>query len=171
MTLGYISEATVGRPALRARVIGMFEITLVGGIALGASVGGYLWRYFGHRATVLGVELTSPGFAINGFIYLISLFIFAWGLRDLKRPPELIAGAHGKLHHYRAVLRSRRVWLFIPAWLAIFSVIGLWINNGIRLLAGDERREGQLLMGNISSVQFGNGQALLAVLFAAGILV
>jgi MFS family permease len=170
-TLGYISEATVGRPALRARVIGLFEITLVGGIALGASVGGYLWRFFGHRATVLGVELTSPAFSINGLIYLVSLFIFAWGLKDLKRPPGLIAGGHSKFHHYRAVLRSRRVWLFIPAWLAIFSIIGVWINNSIRLLTGDERREGQLLMGHVSTVQFGNGLAALAIIFAAGILI
>jgi MFS family permease len=170
-TLGYISEATVGRPALRARIIGLFEITLVGGIALGASVGGYLWRYFGHRMTVLGVELTSPAFAINGLIYLLSLITFSWGLRDLKRPPALIAGAHGKFDHYRKVLRSRRVWMFIPAWLAIFSIIGLWINNSIRLLTGEERKAGQLLVGNISTVQFGNGLALLAVIFAAGILV
>jgi MFS family permease len=169
-TLGYISEATVGRPALRARVIGLFEITLVGGIALGASVGGYLWRYFGHRTTVLGVELTSPAFSINGLIYLVSLIIFAWGLKDLKRQPGIAAGANSKFHHYRAVLRSRRVWLFIPAWLAIFSIIGVWINNSIRLLTGDEHREGQLLMGNISTVQFGNGLAALAIIFAAGIL-
>ncbi|MFL6215310.1 MAG: MFS transporter [Blastocatellia bacterium] len=170
-TLGYISEATVGRPALRARIIGLFEITLVGGIALGASVGGYLWRYFGHRMTVLEVDLTSPAFAINGLIYLVSLIIFAWGLRDLKRPPALIAGAHGKLDHYRKVLRSRRVWMFIPAWLAIFSIIGVWINNSIRLLTGDQPRARQLLMGHVSTVQFGNGLAALAVIFAAGILV
>lgn len=170
-TLGYISEATDGRPALRARVIGLFEITLVGGIALGASVAGYLWRYFGHRATVLGLDLTSPAFAINGLIYLASLFIFAWGLKDLKRLPGTTAGARGKLDHYRVLLRSRAVWMFIPAWLAIFSVIGVWINNSIRLLTGDEHRAGQLLMGHISTVQFGNGQAVLAIVFAAGILV
>lgn len=170
-TLGYISEATVGRPALRARIIGLFEITLVGGIALGAVVGGYLWRYFGHQTTVLGLQLTSPAFALNGLIYLVSLLVFAWGLKDLKRQPQLIAGAHGKLQHYRAVLQSRRVWLFIPAWLAIFSIIGIWINNSIRLLIGDEHREGQLLMGHVSTVQFGNGLALLAIIFAAGILI
>ena len=37
-------------------------------------------------------------------------------------------------------------------------------------LTGDAHREGQLLMGNISTVQFGNGQAVLAIIFAAGIL-
>src|SRR5262249_14659919 len=72
-TLGYISEATDGRPALRARVMGLFEITLVGGIALGTSVSGYLWESFGKASTVAGVRLTSPAFAMNGLIYLISL--------------------------------------------------------------------------------------------------
>ena len=35
-------------------------------IALGASVGGYLWRYFGHRATVFGVELIATYFGTGG---------------------------------------------------------------------------------------------------------
>src|SRR5436190_11393067 len=56
-TLGYISEATVGRPNLRARVMGLFEITLVGGIAIGAIVGGYLWTLFGRARTILGIDI------------------------------------------------------------------------------------------------------------------
>ena len=46
-TLGYISEATTGRPNLRARVMGMFEITFVGGVAIGSFLSGYLWKFFG----------------------------------------------------------------------------------------------------------------------------
>src|ERR1041384_5344224 len=61
-TLGYISEATVGRPSLRARVMGMFEITLVGGIALGAVIGGYLWKFFSSPLSVAGITLESPAF-------------------------------------------------------------------------------------------------------------
>jgi MFS family permease len=170
-TLGYISEATDGRPALRARVMGLFEITLVGGIALGASVGGFLSQYFGHPQVVLGLKLISPAFVLNGLIYLLSLAICAWGLKNIKRPSSAIIGAHGKLDHYRKVLRSRRVWMFIPAWLAVFSIIGIWNNNSQRLFTGDETRAGQLLIGHVSTVEFGNGQALLAIIFAAGILV
>src|SRR5215470_19572793 len=44
-TLGYISEATTGRPNLRARVMGMFEITFVGGVAIGSVLSGYLWTF------------------------------------------------------------------------------------------------------------------------------
>src|SRR5262249_47625507 len=32
-TLGYISEATTGRPGLRARIMGLFEVTFIGGVA------------------------------------------------------------------------------------------------------------------------------------------
>ncbi|MGA9773260.1 MAG: MFS transporter [Blastocatellia bacterium] len=172
-TLGYISEATVGRPALRARVIGMFEITLVGGIAMGASVGGYLWKYFDKPVSFAGIELISPAFSLNGLIYLLSLAVFVWGLKDLRRKPRSSAygqGAREKLKHYRALLKSPRVWAFIPAWLAVFSVIGVWNNNSIRLLTGDERQTGQLLIGNISTVQFGNGVAVFLIIFALGIL-
>lgn len=171
-TLGYISEATVGRPALRARIIGLFEITLVGGIALGASVGGYLWKFFPSPVRFLGLELISPAFALNGLIYLLSLAIFAWGLKDIKRGPRAAhhTNTQTKAEHYRKILKSRTVWLFIPAWLAIFSIIGIWINPSIRLLTGDDHRDGQLLMGHFSQVEFGNGFAILAVIFAVGIL-
>jgi MFS family permease len=170
-TLGFISEATDGRPVLRARVIGLFELTLVGGIALGASAGGYLWKYFGHRTRFFGFELPGPAFAANGIIYLLSLAIFVWGLRDLKpRGGWTVQKGPNKFDHYWRVLRSRRVWLFVPAWLAIFSIIGLWINNSVRLLTGDQHRPGQLLMGHVSTVGFGNGFAALAIIFAIGVL-
>src|SRR5438132_184188 len=70
-TLSYISEATVGRPSLRARVMGMFEITLVGGIAMGAVVGGYLWQFLGSAPrTVMGIKLLSPAFSIDALIFM-----------------------------------------------------------------------------------------------------
>ena len=172
-TLGYISEATVGRPALRARVIGLFEITLVGGIALGASVAGYLWDFFDHPVSFAGIELISPAFSLNGLIYLLSLAVFVWGLKDLKRRPRsgsIGEGARGKLKHYRDVLKSPAVWMFIPAWLAIFSIIGIWINPSVRLLTGKEHYAGQLLTGSMTKVEFGNGFAVFAVIFALGIL-
>jgi MFS family permease len=170
-TLGYISEATVGRPALRARIVGLFEITLVGGIALGASVGGYLSSTFDHPVRIAGVELINPAFSLNGLIYLVCLAIFVWGLKDLKRKPRAQASnGAGQWSHYRKVLQSRAVWIFIPAWVGIFSIIGVWINNAVRLLTGHRHSDGQLLMGHVSKVAYGNGLAILAVIFAIGIL-
>lgn len=173
-TLGFISEATVGRPALRARVIGLFEITLVGGIALGALVGGFLWKYFDSPVTIAGIEFVSPAFGLNGLIYLGSLLVFVWGLKDIRRKPRAslnkIAQGKGKLKHYREVLSSPTVWMFIPAWLAIFSILGIWNNSSIRLLTDQKHKSGQLLMGNISELQFGVGVAVLLGIFAFGIL-
>jgi MFS family permease len=177
-TLGYISEATVGRPSLRARVMGLFELTLVGGLALGAVIGGYLWTFFDSPRTVAGITLTSPAFSINGLIYLISLAIFAWGLRDLSRgktgsSKEIIssnvAPIRNKLKHYYEVFKSPAVSMFIPAWLSIFSVIGVWTNSSVGLLTG-EHFKSQKLTGAVTPESFGNGFAALAVFFAVGIL-
>jgi MFS family permease len=169
-TLGYISEATVGRPNLRARIIGLYEITLVGGIALGALAGGYLWPWFKEPVTIIGVHLISPAFGINGLIYLISLAIFVWGFKDIKREkPEADRSSNGKLKHYREVLKSPTVWMFIPAWLAIFSIIGMWTNHSPRLMTSEQNHSNQMLTG-ITTVRFGIGFAILAIIFALGML-
>ena len=169
-TLGYISETTVGRPNLRARIIGLYEITLVGGIAMGAVAGGYLWKWFGEPATFAGVRFISPAFGINGLIYLASLAIFVWGLKDIKREtPASDEGANGKLRHYREVLKSPAVWMFIPAWVAIFSIIGMWTNHSPRLMTGQQGYGNQMLTG-ITPERFGNGFAILAIIFAVGVL-
>jgi MFS family permease len=177
-TLGYISEATVGRPSLRARVMGMFEITLVGGIALGAVIGGYLWKFFESPRTVAGITLQSPAFSISivGLIYLVSLAVFAWGLRDVKREAafeETVSSHAGalrkKLKHYSEVFKAPSVWMFIPAWLSIFSIIGIWANLSYGLLSG-EHFKGQKLTGSVTPESFGNGFAALAVFFAVGVL-
>ncbi len=178
-TLGYISEATVGRPSLRARVMGMFEITLVGGIALGAVIGGYLWKFLDSPRTVAGITMQSPAFSIIGLVYLISLAVFAWGLKDVSRrssvadaektDPSRAGALRTKLKHYYEVFKSPPVWMFIPAWLSIFSVIGIWTNNSVGLLTG-EHFKGQGLTGTVTPESFGNGFAALAVFFAVGVL-
>ncbi|HEY7545500.1 MAG TPA: MFS transporter [Blastocatellia bacterium] len=170
-TLGYISEATAGRPRLRARIMGLFEITLVGGIALGAVASGYLWEFFGNPRDILGIHLISPAFSLNGLIYLLSLAVFVWGLRNARRmKAKRPMGAAHEIRRHLAILRTPSVWRFVPAWLAIFSLIGLWINHSPRLFKGQDRLGGQLLMGSITEVQFGNGFAFLAIFFGAGVL-
>src|SRR5262249_34390895 len=75
-TLGYISEATSGRPNLRARVIGMFEITFVGGVAIGSVLSGYLWTFMNTPRDLGPLKLIAPAFSINGLVYLVSIAIF-----------------------------------------------------------------------------------------------
>ena len=175
-TLGYISDVTVGRPSLRARIVGLFEITLVGGFALGAFFAGYLWKFFGTPRTVLGLELLAPAFSINGMFFLFALAIFAWGFRDKRRRPRSASGAQPhisarkKLAHYYEVFKSPSVRMFSPAWLAIFSIVGVWTNHSVGLFTGRGDFKGQLLMGSITPEKFGNGSAVLLALFAGGVL-
>ncbi|HVG21278.1 MAG TPA: MFS transporter [Blastocatellia bacterium] len=171
-TLGYISETTVGRPNLRARVIGLYEITLVGGLALGATVGGYLWEWLGKvkPMTFAGLQLVSPAFCVNGMIYVVSLVIFVWGLKNIRRGShQTPVTARGKLNHYREVFKSPAVWMFIPAWLSVFSIVGMWTNHSPRLMTSEQNYGNQLLTG-INTVKFGNSFAALAVVFGMGIL-
>jgi MFS family permease len=171
-TLGYISEATVGRANLRARIIGLYEITLAGGIALGAIIGGYLWEWLGtgKSVTFAGLRLISPAFGVNGIIYLVSLAIFIWGLKDIRRGAhQTSVSANGKLKHYREVFKSPAVWMFIPAWLAVFSIVGMWTNHSPRLMTSERNFGNQVLTG-INTVKFGNSFAVLAIIFGIGIL-
>jgi len=172
-TLGYISDMTSGRPKLRARIMGLFEITLVAGIAFGAIAGGYLWKYLGKPMVLLGIEVISPAFSINGLIYLVSFAVFYWGLNRSRktRTSQAEANNYSEWKRLRDALRSPSVWRFVPAWVAIFAIIGMWTNHSPRLFTGTSRFADQLLSGSISEVQFGNGFAFLAIFFAAGVLV
>lgn len=176
-TLGYISEATSGRPKLRARIIGLFEITFVGGMALGAMLGGYVWKFFGAEKIIAGLHFTSPAFAINGIIYVISLIVFIWGLKNVGGPTAQIeVSEYKKWSHYREILKSPLVWRLVPAWLAINSVIGMWFNNSIRMLTDldlGQTFKNQLLMGRWhdapQSVYLGFG--IVLIVFASGVLI
>jgi len=178
-TLGYISDATVGRPILRARVIGFFEITLVGGIALGAVVGGYLWKFFPNEQTFAGIRFMSPAFIFNGLIFILSAAVFAWGLRDVKRGKSGDVDQNGISHsaaagrtlgHYYDAFKSRSIWMFSPAWISVFAIVGMWTNVSARLFTGHKQYEGQLLTGAVSPEKFENGFATLAIFFALGVL-
>ena len=177
-TLGYISDATVGRPILRARVIGFFEITLVGGIALGAVVGGYLWKFFPSEKSIAGIRFMSPAFIFNGLIFILSAAVFVWGLRDLRRNKSarvaqdaISHSAAGRtLGHYYDAFKSPSIWMFSPAWISVFAIVGMWTNVSARLFTGHKQYEGQLLTGAFSPEKFENGFATLAIFFALGVL-
>jgi MFS family permease len=171
-TLGYISEVTTGRPKLRARIIGLFEITLVGGIAIGALVAASLWEFFGTPKTFLGIRLISPAFALNGVIYLFSLAVFWRGISEAKKKEQTVhmANEHGSWKRFAAVLRAPQVWRFVPAWLGINSIIGAWLNTVNGLMTGKDHFDNQLLTGTVSAGRFGVGFFILTVVFSVGVL-
>src|SRR5450759_630671 len=111
-TLGYIAEETSNSPKLRTRIVGLFEVATVGGMALGFSLGGWLWRTFGTSAIVLGIPMTSPAFAINAVFYLASLFILWLGIhevREKKKSAQPVVSPLETIKHYWAIASSPRV--------------------------------------------------------------
>jgi MFS family permease len=173
-TLGYLAEATSDSPKLRTRIAGFFEIGTIGGIAIGFSLGGWMWRTFGTAARVAGIPFTSPAFAVNALVYLISLLVLWFGFHRVKEIRPLAAAPsispRETLKRYWAIIRSPRVAGFAPAWIAINAVLGIWINLSARILTDKSGFPHQILVGQFDSFTAGNVRALYAVFFILGIL-
>ena len=173
-TLGLIADETSHSSKLRTRVASFYEVATIGGIALGFSLGGWMWRQFGSAAVVLGVPLTSPAFALNAVIYVASFLIFWLGIHEVREQRKKGAAVHSigqELKHYWKVASSPRVAGFAPAWVAINAVLGIWINLTARILTDPTGRPGQVLVGTFDSLQAGNIRAVYAIFFVLGILV
>ena len=173
-TLGYIAEATAGSPKLRTRVSGLFEVATIGGVAIGFSLGGWLWREFGTAARVFGIPFTSPAFAINAIIYLASFVILWLGIHEVverrRKPSETTASASNTIRQYWAILSDPLVAGFAPAWIAINAVLGIWLNLSARMMTDKTGFPGQLLVGQFNSFQAGNITAAYAIFFILGIV-
>jgi MFS family permease len=171
-TLGYIAEATAHSPKLRARVVGFFEIATIGGMAIGFSLGGWLWRHFGTPTVFLGIPLTSPAFALNAIVYIASLIILWFGMREIREPQKSVPSVSPRQtwNYYWQIVTSPRVASFAPAWIAVNAVLGVFINLTARVLPDKGNFPGQLLVGNFDSFQAGNIRAVYAVVFVLGIL-
>lgn len=171
-TLGYIAETTSHSPKLRARVVGFFEVATIGGMALGFSLGGWLWRHFGAPAYFLGIPLTSPAFALNAVIYVISLLILWFGLNEVREAKRVPSETKPRevLSNYLKLFLNPRVQNFAPAWIAINAVLGVWINLTARIFTDKSIFPDQLLVGRFDSFQAGNLRAAYAVVFVLGIL-
>jgi MFS family permease len=171
-TLSYIAETTSHSAKLRMRVIGFFEVATIGGMALGFSLGGWLWRHFGAPGYFLGIPLTSPAFALDALIYVASLAILWFGLQEMRdgTRQSRAATARKTRSHYWKLISNPRVASFAPAWIAINAVLGVWINLTARVLTDKSGFKGQLLVGSFDSFQAGNLGAAYAGLFVLGIL-
>jgi MFS family permease len=172
-TLSYIAETTAHSPKLRSRVVGLFEVATIGGIAIGFSLGGWMWRHFGQPAIVAGIPLTSPAFALNAIIYIASLVILWWGLGEYHEGAQKIKSATARetLGHYWQLAINPRVQRFAPAWIAINAVLGVFINLTARVFTDTSGFKDQLLVGRFDAFEAGNLRAGYAVIFVMGILI
>ncbi len=161
--LSYLSLATRSNPANRAAIMAWYEMATVIGIGGGFVAGGILWDRFGHGT-----------FAAGTVIYVLSLLLFL-RTRDapaLADPTEaeqetVIQATHGA-RGLLEVVRRPRVLRFLPAWLAVNTVVGVWFTHSAFQLAG-ERHANQYLSGGFTGTGLGGAFALFGLAFMFGI--
>ena len=185
--LGYLADATSGSgpgsAALRGRVMGLYEISFLVGLVGGNVLGG-----------LLGERVGTNGFYIISAIYLLTaaiLFFFVpESLPQAAREHHVTTqqAAKESAHPIRTLLRARyKSYLellkepalisFMPAWLAINAVVGLWSIHIQPLMIEPATSEvinpfaGQLLDGNFSQSQVGFFVGGFGLLFMVGIYI
>jgi MFS family permease len=165
-TLGFIAAETAHDEKLRGRVVSLFELVSLGGmLAVGPALSGLLWDRFGR-----------PAFFLNCGLYLCALALYAYGVSEVRQEKsDLVAarpggGAGMEVRRYWRMATSRSVLLFVPSWLAINAILGLWALQAPLLIKGNQHDPSQFLMQGVSASAIGIGEAVFAVFFGLGLL-
>jgi predicted MFS family arabinose efflux permease len=151
-----LAGATRQAPSRRARLMGLFELSMLAGLALGGLVGSQLW-----------VRLRVMGFALLAMLALASAVIFLLAAGD-RRPQ---ATPHA-LHDLRQALENPIVRRLAPVWLCVNGVVGLWLGPTLIFLLTQHDRGAQFLVGLFAATPADVGWLLLGytAVFAAGVL-
>jgi len=155
-SLAFLSAASGQDPKVRARAVGYFELAVVGGAALGALVGGFLW----------------DGLAVWGFGILAVLYAATAGL--LLLVPKSLPGTERRVGEHPnpwGVLRLPALYRFAPAWIAVNGILGVWLNNFPNQLGkSDSHFPEQMLVGGYSAGTAGYILGAIAGLLGLGII-
>lgn len=147
--LGYLADYTFQQTNLRVRVMSFYELVTSGGLAVGVAASGFAWDRFG-RASFL---LLGLGYVVAAGCMLI-----------IPRTGQIIArsGIRTLASRYWRILRSPRLFIFIPAWVSIFALVGVWFSSQLTFLLSSRRHlPGQFLMGSLSKAGGGGHLSLI----------
>lgn len=183
--LGYLADATSGpgkkMAALRGRVMGLYEISFLIGIVAGNGLVSLL-------NSILGASLTFVGFYVIAGIYLVTAALLFFMVPETlpqaarEHQQQLREAAAGDPHPIRTMLRERiksyrellkepTLVSFMPAWLAVNAVVGLWSAHiqPLMIRAQGVAPSGQLLENNFEVPQVAQGAIVAGLLFMVGI--
>ncbi len=160
-TLSYISALSAASEKVRGQAVSSFEIATLGGMALGYLLAGILWDGLGRGA----------------FLAVLLGYAAAWAvfrrLPPLHRYPHPLGEAHPQGVPWRrrlAVLgRFPELWIFLPTWLAINAVVGLWLTHAPFVMSRVVSVSDQAIMGGFSGRRIGLIFFAIGVAFSAGI--
>jgi MFS family permease len=136
--LGYLADYTSRSPNLRTRVMSFYELATSGGLAVGVAAAGFAWDHFGR---------------VSFFLLAVSYLAAACCMLVVPRTGQIVerVGARALARRYWRILRSPRLFIFIPAWISIFALLGVWLSSQLPFLLSMHRHmAGQVLLGSLS---------------------
>jgi MFS family permease len=152
--LGYLSDYTAQVHSLRMRVMSLYELATSGGIATGVVMGGFAWDRFGRYAFVL--------LAFNYLLVAICMSLAPAVQQVIER---------GKLQalaiRFWRIIRTPRLFIFIPAWISINALVGVWLSSQLTFVLSEPHHEPhQFLMGSLSATGSGGRLSLILGIYA-----
>lgn len=150
VVLGYLADFTAIRLTQRMRIMSFYELVTSGGIAVGVVWGGLVWDHFNRLAFV----------CLGALYLLVSLFMaLAPAINQIVE--------HGRLRaiatRYWRLIRTPRLFFFIPAWICINALVGIWLSSQLTfVLSMHVHNPQQQLIGFASGP--GGGRLLSIVL-------
>jgi MFS family permease len=137
-TLSYLADLTVEDRAGRPRLMGLYELATTGGIAIGVAVGGFAWAFLGSYA-----------FGLIAFFYLL---VAACMVLAPRAKQVIVRDTLKKMvARYWALVRTPSLFLFIPAWISISALAGIWLSSQLSFLLSMHRHDpNQVLIGSMS---------------------
>lgn len=149
-TLGYLADSTARDPSLRMRIMSLYELATSGGLAVGVVLGGFAWDRMGRYAFLL---------LALGYLLVACCMVLVPAVRQIAE--------HGKIQElvrrYARIIRTPRLFIFIPAWISICALVGVWLSSQLTFILSSPRHDPhQFLMGSLSAP--GSGGRLSLVL-------
>jgi len=152
--LGYLADYTAEGQTrrIRMRVMSLYELATSGGLATGVVLGGFAWDHFGRFAF---------GLLAIDYLVVAACMLLVPRVKQLIEYSNLRAMAN----RYWQVIRTPRLFIFIPAWISINALVGVWLSTQLTFILSSSRREpNQFLMGILSG--HGGGGRLSLILGA-----
>jgi MFS family permease len=150
VVLGYLADYTSSNQTHRVRIMSLYELVTSGGIAVGIVMGGVIWDRF-ERASfiVLAVLYLLVSLCLT-VVPVVNRVVDHGHIRQ-------IAGRYWRLLH------TPRLFIFIPAWICISALVGIWFSSQLTfILSRPAPHMHQLLMGCMSGP--GSGRIVSLVL-------
>lgn len=153
--LAHITDVTERDPALRARAMSYFELSLLAGLAVGGLAGAQLWQVFHANA-----------FASVASVYLLSAVLLFFGAAGSRGH-----GGHDALAGFWRALRQPSLRRLAPVWLSVNAIVGLWLGPALTFLLTQKAQNGQFLSGIFADQPERVGWLLLgySLVFGAGV--